>query len=458
MRDSWWPRFRNRVLPWFGFAAALLLMGLAIAIAWPRPARTAKFSLTAGNLAGIRTRFAQLLAETAQSHQLELELQSSAGSGDALERVDSGEISLAFVQGGLNSVNYPHVRRLASLHVEPLHLLVSDEIHESVSGHLSNLRGKSINVGPVGSGTNELATEVLSFLHLGEGDYTPNHFSYQQLTNPDFGQLPDVVFTVSSLPSPVAQYLIEQKGYRLIAIPFAESFQIHWLDQASLTSDINRRRVTAARIPAFAYQVDPPRPETSIETFGTRLELIANENISDDAADRLCQAVYQSAFGTVFGAEDAVALLQKESTFPLHDGARAYLNRQSPVSTGRVIEVTEQLVGIFGAALGGLLFLWQWLKRTRDRRRDREFVASVQRVVEIETATLAFEQDESMALADLERMQEELGTIKMELIERYRNGYLEGADMLSDFLKHANDASELITRIVLHETKPKTRR
>ena len=53
-------------------------------------------------------------------------------------------------------------------------------------------------------------------------------------------------------------------------------------------------------------------------------------------------------------------------------------------------------------------------------------------------------------------MQNELGSIKTELIDRYRNGELEGADMLSAFLKHANDASELISRIVLHETAPKT--
>lgn len=63
-----------------------------------------------------------------------------------------------------------------------------------------------------------------------------------------------------------------------------------------------------------------------------------------------------------------------------------------------------------------------------------------------------------MTLAELERLQEELGQIKKELIERHRDGYQEGADMLSVFLKHANDASELITRIVLHETAPKTRR
>lgn len=104
------------------------------------------------------------------------------------------------------------------------------------------------------------------------------------MTSPDFQQFPDAVLTVPSLPLPVAQFLIESKGFRLIPIQFAESLQIHWLDV-------------------------------------TRLELIANEPISNEAADRLCQADYESTSGKVFGGKDAVALLQKESTFPLHDGA-----------------------------------------------------------------------------------------------------------------------------------------
>ena len=77
-------------------------------------------------------------------------------------------------------------------------------------------------------------------------------------------------------------------------------------------------------------------------------------------------------------------------------------------------------------------------------------------MVEIENQALRFEQDDEMDVRDLEVMQNELGQIKTQLLRQYQNGYLEGADMLSAFLKHANDASELISQIVLHETAPKT--
>ena len=93
--------------------------------------------------------------------------------------------------------------------------------------------------------------------------------------------------------------------------------------------------------------------------------------------------------------------------------------------------------------------------RMRERRRDREFVACVQRVVEIENHVLNFGEDENITIDDLNQMQHDLSQIKTELIRQYQLGYLEGADMLSAFLKHANDASELISRIVLHERVPR---
>lgn len=453
-RSSWWARFRNRSLPWLGLSAAVILVALGVSIARPSTAARKTLEITAGNSKGMRTRVASLLAEAALPHGLELQSTSTGGSREGLQRVNDGEIQLALVQGGLRSTDYPNVRRIATLHVEPLHLLVRKNVYSTVAAHLMNLRGKRINLSSASSGTSELATELLAFLHLSADEYTATHLSYQELTDPDLEELPEAIFTVSSLPSPVAQYLIEERGYRLVALPFAESFQLHWFESSG-SSDVNRQQVSATQIPPFCYMADPPRPEQAIETFGTRLELVGNASVSQDVANRLCLAIYDSDFGNIFGKRVTPELLKEKSSFVLHEGTRRYLDRQQPVSSGRVIELTEQLVGILGAAIGAMLFVWQWLKRTRERRRDREFVGCVQRVVEIETRALRFEQEAAMSVDDLEKMQNELGDIKSELIERYRNGELEGADMLSAFLKHANDASELISRIVLHETAPK---
>jgi len=460
MSWKWWPRFRNRVLPWFGLAAAMFLIAIAVYYAWPNAKRKQTLAISAGNLLGTRANIAQLLKDgiaSSENAHLKLEVVDSAGSSDALQKVDAGELQLALIQGGLDE-RYANVRRIAALHVEPLHLLVCAQAYEDVSLHLSALQGQTINLSTEGSGTNQLASDLLSFLNLQQAkDYQPAHLTYNELMNSEpEDTLPHAVFTVSSLPSPVATYLIRERGYRLVELPFAQSFRMRWFEAQETDAHVNRARVSATTIPAFIYQADPPRPEKPVLTFGTRLELVANASLSNETIDQICEVVYETEFSSMFDEKLDPSILRTESTFALHPGSKQYVDRLQPVSTGRVIEVTEQLVGIFGAALGGLLFLWQWLKRAREQRRDKEFVTCVQRVVEIENQALRFEQDPEMSVADLEEMQNELGNIKTELIQRYRDGHLEGADMLSAFLKHANDASELISRIVLHEVKPKS--
>src|SRR5436190_958520 len=82
---------------------------------------------------------------------------------------------------------------VAALRVEPLHLVVKAEIEpEARDGDargLEFLRGRTVNLSEVGSGTYDLAREVLAFAGLrppGEapgapGDYTPATRSYHDL-------------------------------------------------------------------------------------------------------------------------------------------------------------------------------------------------------------------------------------------------------------------------------------
>lgn len=452
---SWWEHFRNRLLHWFGLGMALLLVGVALYFWRPRKQRIAEVTITAGSTAGTRVKIAEILASSPQIPFVDFEVVASAGSSDALKKVNANELDLAIVQGGLSAEKLPNVRHIASFHIEPLHLLVRDSIYAAVSEHLLELRDKSINLSVIGSGTNVLSSELLRFLGLEEKkDYQALHYSYEELAELSDESLPDAAFIVSSLPSPIASELIREHAYKLVDLNFTESFRLHWIDMEQ--SPVNRRRIVDAVIPAFAYSVDPPHPPREITTLGTRVELVGHTSVSENRIADICAAIYEDGVGQIANKALAVSELRGNSEFPMHPGAKVYFNRQEPVSTGRMIELTEQLIGILGATIGALLFFWQWLKRGRERTRDREFASSVQRIVEIETVALRFEQDEAMTVHDLEALQDELGTIKSSLIQRYKDGQLEGAEMLSAFLKHANDASELISRIVLHELDPKT--
>ena len=465
-----WAWFRNRVLPWIGLGMGLLCLvaGLTLLIGPKRP-KQYRLTISAGSQTGLRSRFIELLTsrfpsegEFNESPTLNLELiaKSSEGSLDALRQVEAGELELAFVQGGLPTGEYESVRQVASLHLEPLHLLVGPQSYTDVSEHLGGLRGKRINVSSPGSGTYLLSKQVLRFAKLKPDDYLESNLGYSELirdAESDRG-LPEAVFLVSSLPSPVAQKLISERGYRLVPLPLSALLRRTWLGEYGDASDeaqhdIARalRRIDHFEIPAMTYQIDPPRPTKTIETIGTRLNLVANQDVAEEVVAYLAATVYETDFARATEQRLRWDELNELAEFPLHTGVQTYLAGKQPLATGQVIEVTEQLVGILGALVGAWLFLWQWLSRMRMRRKDAEFVGCIDRVVKIENEALTYEDDEHVPIEKLQNMQEELSEIKTTLINRYRDGYLEGTEMLSAFLKHANDASELISRIILHK-------
>ena len=61
---------------------------------------------------------------------------------------------------------HPNLRQVAVLHLEPLHLLVKEDIQRAVTHSLAGLRSKVVNLGERGSGTYLLAKEVMAFSGL----------------------------------------------------------------------------------------------------------------------------------------------------------------------------------------------------------------------------------------------------------------------------------------------------
>src|SRR5262249_21008062 len=152
-------RFRDGTLVALGLTA----IGLAVFFALHDPReRPVHLRLTAGQEEGTRHRIAQELRREAARRGLFIDVRPMAGSSDALRAVEAGQVDAALVQGGLEMRDSPVLRQVATLHVEPLHLLVKEEIHRAVARSLAGLRGKVVNLGEPGSGSRLLATDVLA--------------------------------------------------------------------------------------------------------------------------------------------------------------------------------------------------------------------------------------------------------------------------------------------------------
>lgn len=209
----------------------LAIVGVSTFLWLPRNSNEpTRLTISAGSSAGLRHSIALSLADFTRQVALDLEVVPTSGSRDALQKVEAGQLDLALIQGGLSHTEYRNVRQVAVLHVEPLHLLVKPDPAASggtTPGHYTledlshRVRGHKfkVNVSTEGSGTHALATELLNFFALRSGvDYEPTFLGYEELEELSTEELPDAVFTVSSLPSPVARHLIS-RHHRFLKAP-----------------------------------------------------------------------------------------------------------------------------------------------------------------------------------------------------------------------------------------------
>ncbi len=476
------------------FMVLALALGLTwFARLWGGYARAYELSLSAGSRAGLRHEFAEILARCAAPERLRLALHATAGSEDALQRLEAGELDLALVQGGFRAERFANIRLITALHVEPLHLLVRQELLAGATQSLAALRGHSVNIGPLGSGTHDLALAVLMFAGLDEADTRIEVRRYDELLALPTAQLPDAIFTVSSLPSPFVRELVVRHGYQLAPLPFGEAFALAGLQDearagvpspqdapppivatkpsAGLTTpaapsraappghvgedkdmDVDRVHIYETVIPAFTYAVDPPVPPTETRTLGARLLLVARTGVPPPAVERLLHVIYTSGYTAHLTRPPLEpATLDLPPEFPLHPGAERYRDRNKSLITSDVYDTFEKTINILAILGTTALSVWLALRRRWKRRRQIGFAGYMKRVTEIERRALELEQAAELKLRELLDLQHKLSQLKVEALERLAGGDLDADDLTTSFLAQVNDARSYLTRLILHE-------
>jgi len=437
-----WRTVRDGTLAILGLAA----LGVAAFVWLSDPVeRPIRLRMTAGRSAGERGRIAEVLRREAARRSIVLDLVQTAGSDAALREVNAGRIDAALAQGGLDLSDRPNLRQVAALQVEPLHLLVKKEIHAEVSLHLSAMRGKVVDLGEPGSGTSCLAPEVMAFAGLvpgtetTPGDFNPSTAGYDTLLHErDYAKLPDAVFMVSSLPSPVAHHLVQSHEFRLVPLPYFDAFTLGPPDpepastpgRGGAATKIRRGHVFDATIPPFTYDVEPAVPPIAIRTLGTRLLLVAHKDVPTATIERLLEVVFGTPFGRTGQFLLDPKLLDLPPELPTHEGTVAYLRRNSPLIAGDAIDLFEKGVGIVAPLLGGLFFLGQWARRRFRRLRDRGFQAYILRVHDIERRAVALEDAARLDFEGLTRLRRELALLKGEALDHFAAGALEGEELI----------------------------
>ena len=228
------PRRRHgrRALTVWAWILGLCLAALvATYMLFVEPPPPRKIVIATGAQNGAYFRYAQKYAEELQKEGLSVEVRETAGSVENLRLLgqeDSG-VSIAIVQSGVASPDdREHFYALGSMYREPLWVFYRGD---KPLERLSQLVGKRIGVGPLGSGTHAIARQLLAVNGLAESN-SPKENSRAALVEENVaaaakalqkGEL-DAAFFVAAIEADYIQSLLNDRSMNLLNFDQHEAY------------------------------------------------------------------------------------------------------------------------------------------------------------------------------------------------------------------------------------------
>lgn len=202
-------------------------VGFVIAFQFVEPAPPRHVIMTSGGDSGAYYHFAKRYEAILARAGITLEVRTSEGSVQNLERLRSGEAQIGFIQGGVveqpddadidqEPENYG-LLSLGSVFYEPVWVFYRGKTID----RLSDLQGKRIAIGQEGSGIRQLAQRLLED---NEVDFKANTLPISGLDAAEElqqGRI-DAAFIIAAEHAPVVQVLLRSPGVKLMN--FSQSF------------------------------------------------------------------------------------------------------------------------------------------------------------------------------------------------------------------------------------------
>ncbi|EIJ36787.1 TAXI family TRAP transporter solute-binding subunit [Thiothrix nivea] len=142
----------------------ILVAGFYIAWQFVPPAASDNLRIATGSEGDAYYQYAQEYQQALKKEGVNLEIQTTAGSVEALQLLRDGKVDAAFIQGGVGGHKIPAeegLHSVASLFYEPLWVFMHKDANGKTACNLQELQGKRLAVGPEGSGTRALAMRLL---------------------------------------------------------------------------------------------------------------------------------------------------------------------------------------------------------------------------------------------------------------------------------------------------------
>ena len=159
-----------------------------------------------------------------------------------------------------------------------------------------------------------------------------------------------------------------------------------------------------ATVPAQTYAV--PGNEAAVQTVGVRTLLVAERDLPETAIYELTRTIIEQKPRLTSYAPSLFAAVSDDFnpldlSFPLHEGARRYLERDEPNTLERYAETINMLAYVSALTLTGFVAAYRWRARRKRERIDGFYT----RVLQLRKR--ADGDDPRALLAELDELEEE---------------------------------------------------
>ncbi len=260
---------------------AFIIAMFWIASTYVQPAPPTLIYMTTGAESGAYHAYAKQYKEALARHGITLELRTSTGALENLQRLKDGNTHIAagFLQGGaVTTEEGKGLTSLGSMYYEPLWVFYRSG---STLDQVAQLQGKKLAVGPEGSGTRKLVLQILAANDMGKDSANLAPLSGDEAAEALKQGKVDAAFIIAGADSTVVRKLLAADGVRLMNFVQADAYVKRFPFLSGVT------------LPRGAVDLVRDIPAQDVKLIAATANLVVRDDIHPALASLLAEAAFE---------------------------------------------------------------------------------------------------------------------------------------------------------------------
>ena len=290
-----------------------------------------------------------------RNHNIEIELVPGAGSFSNLDSIAEGVADIALIE---NFVPFrDDVRTILTFYPKVLHIFYYDNGGPEPQSLKELLYGKGVFIGEKGTGSHLFMEDMFEFFDLDRSQF--------EIVDNIFSANTEVVIGFTDIVQ--LKNLATLQGFKLYSLDNLDNY-----GKGSIVDAISLRypQVHPFVIPETSYREITDKP---IVTVASEALLIVRSGLRESFAYDLTKTIFNEKQDFINLSPLIYSGLDEnfdrtQISFPLHEGARVFLDRDEPGFFERYAELVGVLFSIIIAIVSALISLSKW---QRQKKKDR---------------------------------------------------------------------------------------